>query len=72
MIGKNTLRKRASAPNLFKTALRSTRFDEQSSENLKERIQKKAYELYEKRGCVDGNDFADWLEAERLVKSGKA
>ena len=72
MIGKNTLRKRASAPNIFKNALRSTRSDEQNSENLQERIQKKAYELYEKRGCVDGNDLADWLEAERLVRAGKA
>jgi outer membrane protein OmpA-like peptidoglycan-associated protein len=28
-----------------------------------------AYELYEKHGFKDGNDFVDWLEAERL--SGK-
>ena len=31
-------------------------------------VQKKAYELFEKNGCLGGNDIADWLEAERLVK----
>ena len=33
-----------------------------------ERIEKKAYELYEKRGCQDGHDCEDWLEAERIVE----
>jgi outer membrane protein OmpA-like peptidoglycan-associated protein len=28
-------------------------------------IKKKAYELYEKHGFKDGNDFVDWLEAEK-------
>ena len=28
-------------------------------------ITRKAYELYEKHGFKDGNDFVDWLEAER-------
>jgi len=28
-------------------------------------IKDKAYELYEKRGFKDGNDFVDWLEAEK-------
>jgi outer membrane protein OmpA-like peptidoglycan-associated protein len=28
-------------------------------------IKSKAYELYEKHGFKDGNDFVDWLEAER-------
>jgi len=28
-------------------------------------ITSKAYELYEKHGFKDGNDFVDWLEAER-------
>ena len=73
MIGKNTLRKRATAPNIFKSALRGTRSDEtQGSEALQERIQKKAYELWEQRGRVDGYNLEDWLEAERLVRSGKA
>ena len=37
------------------------------SPEILEKIQKKAYELYEKRGCVDGYDLEDWIEAERLV-----
>ncbi len=41
------------------------------SENIQELIQKKAYELYKQRGFSHGSDWADWLEAERLVKSGK-
>ncbi|MFH1858605.1 MAG: DUF2934 domain-containing protein [Candidatus Omnitrophota bacterium] len=37
-------------------------------EEMRAKIQKKAYELYEKRGYSSGNDFSDWLEAEQLVK----
>ena len=37
---------------------------------LKEEIAKKAYELYESRGCVANRDLDDWLEAERLIKAG--
>ena len=33
-----------------------------------ERIKEKAKELWEKKGCVQGNDQEIWLEAERLVK----
>ena len=73
MIGKNTIRKRSSAPNIFKSALRPNRSDNtQRSGNLEEKIQKKAYELYEKRGRVDGYALEDWVEAERIVRSGKA
>ncbi|MBL7197117.1 MAG: DUF2934 domain-containing protein [Candidatus Omnitrophica bacterium] len=42
-----------------------------SPEEIQEKIQKRAYELYAKRGFAHGNDCADWLEAERLVKSSK-
>jgi hypothetical protein len=37
--------------------------------NLQEKIQKKAYELFEKRGCLSGDDLTDWLEAEKIIKS---
>lgn len=37
------------------------------AEKLRQEIQKKAYELYEGRGCVPGRDLDDWLEAEKLV-----
>ena len=36
-------------------------------DNLQQRIAKKAYELYERRGCCHGFDVDDWLEAERIV-----
>lgn len=37
--------------------------------SLHERIAKKAYELYERRGCQPGNEVADWLEAEERVQA---
>ena len=43
-----------------------------SKEELNARIQKKAKELWEKKGCVQNKDLEIWLEAEKLVKSGKA
>lgn len=32
-------------------------------------VEKKAYELWEKRGRKDGFAVNDWLEAERIVKA---
>ncbi len=34
---------------------------------LNERIAQKDYELYLKRGQIDGYNVQDWLEAEKLV-----
>lgn len=31
-------------------------------------VEQKAYELYEKRGCGDGNDWEDWFQAEKLIE----
>lgn len=78
MIGKNALensiRKRATASSLFKTNPRTEPWQKNGgpSESLHERIQEKAYELYEQRGRVGGYDLEDWLKAERLVKAGRA
>jgi len=36
--------------------------------NMLDEIARVAYGLYENRGCAPGNDFSDWLEAERIVK----
>ncbi len=38
-------------------------------EITREMIEKKAYELYLARGCVDGADVNDWLEAERQLRA---
>ena len=37
-----------------------------------EEVQRAAYELYLARGGQDGNDVADWLEAERLVRQRRS
>jgi len=37
------------------------------TDELRERIALKAYELYEQRGYEGGRDMDDWLEAERIV-----
>lgn len=36
-------------------------------EDQRERIAVKAYELWEQRGCRDGHDLEDWLDAETRV-----
>lgn len=33
-----------------------------------ERVEKKAYELYERRGYKSGQDWQDWFDAEKLVE----
>jgi hypothetical protein len=36
----------------------------------REEIEKRAYQLFEERGCRDGHDLEDWIDAEReLAKS---
>jgi malic enzyme len=38
------------------------------SDEVRERIAKKAYELYEQRGRQAEQDVEDWLKAEELVR----
>ncbi len=38
-------------------------------QDLQKRIEEKAYEIFERRGYSHGNDWSDWFEAERIVKS---
>ena len=38
------------------------------SDKVRERIAKKAYELYEERGRQAERDLEDWLKAEELVR----
>jgi hypothetical protein len=35
--------------------------------NMFDEIARVAYGLYEKRGPAPGHDFADWIEAEKIV-----
>jgi hypothetical protein len=36
-------------------------------EGMRERIVRKAYELWQARGYRDGHDLEDWLDAEAIV-----
>lgn len=42
------------------------------TDQLFERINQRAYELYQLRGEVHGHDEEDWLEAERQVRVDEA
>ena len=37
--------------------------------NIGQEIEKVAYELWEKCGCLPGREIENWIEAERIVKS---
>ncbi|MDO8525944.1 MAG: DUF2934 domain-containing protein [Candidatus Omnitrophota bacterium] len=39
-----------------------------TKEDVSKLVEKKAYELFEKRGRKTGHSIDDWLEAERIVK----
>ncbi|MBI4597860.1 MAG: DUF2934 domain-containing protein [Candidatus Omnitrophica bacterium] len=40
-----------------------------TNQDLQQLVAKKAYELYEQSGRVEGRDLEHWLEAERLVRA---
>ncbi len=42
-----------------------------SQTQFSDAVKKKAYELYEKSGRKSGRDLANWLEAEKIVRSQK-
>ena len=43
-----------------------------NAESLDDEIARRAYELYEARGFVDGFDVDDWLQAEQeIVESSR-
>ena len=42
-----------------------------NTEALKDEIARRAYELYEARGYVDGFDVKDWLQAEQDIVGSK-
>ncbi len=42
-----------------------------SLELTEELIRVRAYRFYEKRGCEDGHDFDDWLQAEAEIVGKK-
>lgn len=42
-----------------------------NTQDKTEIIRNVARQLYEKKGCKPGQDLDNWLEAEKMVKSGK-
>lgn len=40
-------------------------------EEIRTRIERVAYEYFEKRGCAHGHDLDDWLAAERAILRGR-
>ena len=59
---------KSNTPNLAERTLRAEpKFMQKYSDEVRERIAKKAYELYEQRGQQDGQDIDDWLQAEEIV-----
>jgi len=45
--------------------------EESSTRSSREKIARKAYEFYEKRGCICGHEQEDWFEAEKQLKGKK-
>lgn len=39
-----------------------------TQDDIRKLVEKKAFELYEKRGKKPGHAVNDWLEAERIIK----
>jgi DUF2934 family protein len=44
-----------------------TRKETTSTVDIDERIRQRAFELFQLRGCQDGHDFDDWMQAEAEV-----
>ena len=54
---------------LKRTSTASASRSSASKQDIAKLIEKKAYELYEKRGKKAGYETNDWLEAERVIKA---
>jgi len=56
---------------MAKSSFKMTRTSSSSATktDIQKLIEKKAYELYEKRGKKAGYAMNDWLEAERIIKA---
>jgi hypothetical protein len=62
-------KRRPAGPSATASGLpRSILWHEPDQAELKERVARKAYELFERRGCTPGHDVEDWIQAERLVR----
>lgn len=69
MLRTKTNSKKTAANGTSRFSLGRTTKRNYSADDLFNKIQQRAYYIYEKRGYSSGNDVADWLEAERQIKS---
>ena len=46
------------------TLSKETRATESPVDDIREQVNRRAFELYEQRGRQDGHDLEDWLQAE--------
>ena len=60
---KFTVKKKSSMPPSLATSIQPTEL----SDSMRERIARKAYELWQERGYRDGYELEDWLDAEIIV-----
>lgn len=51
----------------MRSSLAASRQSIELPDGMRERISKKAFELWQERGYRDGYDFEDWLDAETMV-----
>jgi hypothetical protein len=51
----------------MKTA-RTTQSRAIPEEKIRELVQKRAFELCQKRGGVSGNEWSDWFQAEKQIR----
>lgn len=40
-----------------------------AADRIREAIERRAYELFERRGCRHGKDWQDWFQAEQQILS---
>ena len=50
---------------------RRNQTEKEEDASLRETVQKRAYELFLKRGKQPGHELEDWLQAEREISSKK-
>ena len=62
---KKTAAKSATPKNRIETPLKQTTYSE---EDLHQKVEKIAYELFVARGCAHGYHVEDWLAAEQIVR----
>jgi hypothetical protein len=62
-----TSRKKVSAENGNQVETSIASFGPATTSRLEEEVRRRAYELYEQRGCQDGAAEQDWFRAEQEV-----